>query len=145
MNAPLIYKRRPQWGDTDAAQIVYTGRIADYILEAIDHFMREVLEMPWFELNIDEHIGTPFVSVKYDIFSPLTPRSDLHCKVLVSKVGQTSVGFHVTILNDEGLKCVFAETVNVFVNNQSMTKIDIPEKYRDRLEYYVQVCGGIDE
>ena len=145
MNAPLIYKRRPQWGDTDAAQIVFTGRIADYILEAIDHFMREVLEMPWFELNIDEHIGTPFVSVKYDIFSPLTPRSDLHCKVLVNKVGQTSVGFHVTILNDESLKCVVAETVNVFVNNQSMTKIDIPEKYRERLEYYVQVCGGIDE
>ena len=145
MNAPLIYKRRPQWGDTDAAQIVYTGRIADYVLEAIDHFMREVLKMPWFELNIDEHIGTPFVSVKYDIFAPLTPRSELDCKVLVSKVGQTSVGFHVTIRNDDGLKCVEAETVNVFVNNQSMTKIDIPEKYRDRLESYVKACGEIDD
>jgi 4-hydroxybenzoyl-CoA thioesterase len=74
MQAPLTYKRRPQWGDTDAARIVYTGKIADYILEAIDHFMREVLEMPWFELNVDEQVGTPFVSVKYDIFAPLTPR-----------------------------------------------------------------------
>ena len=145
MNAPLIYKRRPQWGDTDAAQIVYTGRIADYVLEAIDHFMREVLKIPWFELNIDEHIGTPFVSVKYDIFAPLTPRSELDCKVLVSKVGQTSVGFHVTIRNDDGLKCVEAKTVNVFVDNQSMTKIDIPDKYRDLLESYVKACGEIDD
>jgi acyl-CoA thioesterase FadM len=101
--------------------------------------------MPWFELNIDEYIGTPFVSVKYDIFAPLTPRSELRCKVLVSKVGQISVEFHDTIINDGGLKFVEAETVNVFVNNQSMTKIDIPEKYRVRLESYVQACGGIDE
>jgi len=145
MKVPLIYKRRPQWGDTDAAQIVYTGKIADYVLEAIDHFMREVLDMPWFELNMDEKIGTPFVSVKYDIFAPLTPRSELSCKVLVSKVGQTSVGFNVTIRNDEGLKCVFAETINVFVNNQTMKKIDIPGKYRDRLETYMSACGDIDE
>lgn len=61
--------------------------------------------MTWFELNIDEHIGTPFMSVKYDIFATLTPRSELRCKVLVTKVGKTSVGFHVTILNDQGLKC----------------------------------------
>lgn len=145
MKVPLIYKRRPQWGDTDAAQIVYTGKIADYILEAIDHFMREVLEAPWFELNVDERIGTPFVSVKYDIFAPLTPRSELSCKVLVSKVGQTSVGFSVTILNDEGLKCVAAETTNVFVNSQTMTKIDIPNRYRDRLETYMSDFGDSDE
>ena len=144
MQAPLIYKRRPQWGDTDAAQIVYTGKIVDYVLEAIDHLMREVLEMPWFELNLDEQIGTPFVSVKYDIFAPLTPRSELECKVLVTKVGQSSVGFHVVIRNAEGKRCVEAETVNVFVNNQTMTKIDIPPKYRERLEAYVAACEGID-
>lgn len=144
MQAPLIYRRRPQWGDTDAAQIVYTGKIVDYVLEAIDHLMREVLQMPWFELNLDEQIGTPFVSVKYDIFAPLTPRSELECKVLVTKVGQSSVGFHVVIRNAEGKRCVEAETVNVFVNNQTMTKIDIPPKYRERLEAYVAACEGID-
>ncbi len=144
MQAPLIYKRRPQWADTDAAKIVYTGKIADYVLEAIDHFMREVMQMPWFELNMDEQIGTPFVSVKYDIFAPLTPRGELECKVLVNKVGQSSVGFHVVIRNHEGKRCVEAETVNVFVNNKTMTKIDIPPKYRERLEAYVAACGEMD-
>jgi len=54
------------------------------------------------------------------------------------------VGFHVVIRNPEGKRCVEAETVNVFVNNQTMTKIDIPQKYRERLEAYVAACGEID-
>ncbi|NVK00505.1 MAG: hypothetical protein HWE12_03090 [Oceanospirillaceae bacterium] len=79
-----------------------------------------------------------------DIFTPITPRGELECKVLVTKFGQTSVGFHVVIRNPEGKRCVEAEPVNVFVNNQTMTKIDIPQKYRERLEAYVAACGEID-
>ena len=140
MTAPLIYKRRPHWGDTDAAQIVFTGKIADYILEAIDEFMREVVQMPWFELNVDHKMGTPFVSVKYDIFAPLTPRGEIDCAVYVQKLGNTSVTFRVIMHNHEGVKCVDASTVNVFVNNQTMTKIDIPADYRARIEQYMADC-----
>lgn len=142
MQIPLIYKRRPQWGDTDAARIVYTGKIVDYILEAIDHFMREVVQLPWFELNVDHQMGTPFVSVHYDIYAPLTPRGELECRVYVTKLGNSSVSFRVEIDNHEGVRCVDAATVNVFVNNQTMTKISIPEPYRGRIAAYIAACGA---
>ena len=33
---PFVYRLKPRWGDTDIARIVYTGRIPDYGLMAIE-------------------------------------------------------------------------------------------------------------
>ena len=64
--------------------------------------------------------------------------------MLVNKVGQSSESFHVVIQNHEEKRCVEAEAVNVFVNNKTMTKIDIPPEYRERLEAYVAAYGEMD-
>ncbi len=142
MNAPVEYVRQPQWGDTDAAHIVFTGRIADYVVDAIDHFMREVVGVPWFELNMDHHIGTPFVSVSYDIYKSITPRSPIRCLVFVEKLGNSSIIFNVEIYLEDGTKCVDGRTVNVFVDNRDMTKIDIPAEFRAKIEAYMHAGGS---
>ncbi len=141
IQAPIEYTRRPQWSDTDAARIVYTGRIADYVIEAIDHFMREVVRIPWFELNLDHHLGTPFVSLSYDIYTPITPRDELRCPVLVEKLGNSSVIFHVEIYLEDGTKAVDGRSVNVFVDNRDMTKVDIPSDIRERIQAYMDAGG----
>ncbi|TCK06975.1 acyl-CoA thioesterase [Marinobacterium mangrovicola] len=139
--APVEYLRQPQWSDTDAAHIVFTGRIADYVIEAIDHFMREVVGIAWFEMNMDHNMGTPFVSVSYDIYKPITPRGPLRCPILVEKLGTSSVIFHVEIFLEDGTKAVDGRTVNVFVD-KNMKKIDIPTDIRERIQNYMDAGGS---
>ena len=45
---PFTYRREIFWGDTDTARIVYTGKFADYILEAVEAWMRAYLGTDWF-------------------------------------------------------------------------------------------------
>lgn len=139
---PIEYVRQPQWSETDAAQIIFTGRIGDYVIEAIDHFMREVVQISWFEMNIDHNIGTPFVSLSYDIYKPITPRGNIRCAVLVEKLGNSSVIFHIEIYLEDGSKAVDGRSVNVFVDNRTMKKVDIPTDIRARIQSYMDAGGA---
>lgn len=69
-----IYQKTINWGDTDAAEIVFTGNYLDYSMEAIEGWFREVLKVDWYELNINLNMGTPFVHIEMDIKSMLTPK-----------------------------------------------------------------------
>ena len=137
MKKCIVYQRKPRWSDTDAAKIVYTGRIGDYIIESVDNFIEKSLGVDWFKLNIDIGIGTPFVSMKYDIFLSITPRDNLSCHVFLKNIGNSSVIFGVEIFNDNDICCVKAETVNVFVKTDSISKIRIPDDIRKSLEKFL--------
>lgn len=138
---PCIYTRKPQWSDTDAARVIFTGRIADYIVEAIDHFMGEVVGYRWFEMNLDMGVGTPFVSVSFDVFKPITPRMTLNCAVFVEQVGNSSVTFRIDIYDQDEHLLVTGKTVNVFVDSEALTKTEIPQEFRTRLESYQEQYG----
>lgn len=142
---PCIYTRKPQWSDTDAARVIFTGRIADYIVEAIDHFMGEVLGCRWFEMNMDKGVGTPFVSVSFDVFKPITPRMTLNCAVFVEHVGNSSVTFRLDIYDQDENLLVTGKTVNVFVDSEALTKTEIPKDFRTRLESYQEHCGVLSD
>lgn len=138
-----IYSRKPQWSDTDAARVIFTGRIADYLIEAIDHFMGKVAGHRWFEMNMDVGVGTPFVSVAFDVFKPITPRMVLKCPVFVEKVGNSSVTFRIEIYDEQDTLLVTGKTVNVFVDSEALTKTSIPREIRERLESYQRQHGAM--
>jgi acyl-CoA thioesterase FadM len=61
--APFRYSRPVRFGDTDAAGIVYTGRVPDMALEALEIWFRDRLALNWFENLQNGRVDVPaFIS-----------------------------------------------------------------------------------
>lgn len=133
------HRRRPLWGETDTAQIVYTARFPDYVMEAIEAWFSYVVGKNWYELNMDLGLGTPFVRLEMDIRKPLTPRDELVMPVLVEKLGNASLTFHVIGKRNNIETSFEARFVCCMVNNKSMKPVRIPDDIRARIEAYIQI------
>jgi acyl-CoA thioesterase FadM len=128
-DTPYVHSTQIRFGDTDAAQIAYTGRFPQLALDAIDGWFRERLDTDWYRLNIDEKIGTPFVHLSVDMRSPLTPRDVLATTVLVAKAGNASVEF--SVIGRVGARVSFeGRFVCVFVDLPTGKPMRIPDRYR---------------
>ena len=121
------------WADCDPAAIAFTGRIPYWALEAIDAFWRDVVGVDWYALNLDLNYGTPFVHMSLDFSAPVTPRHRLICRVVVERVGTTSISFRVTGSQD-GTDCFTGRFTSVFVISDQMRPTAPPPDIRARLE-----------
>ena len=83
------------FGDTDAARVVYTPRFLDFAIEALDAWFDERLGVNWYDMNVEQNIGTPFVRTEIDYRSALTPRDTLASTVRLIKRGGSSLHFSV--------------------------------------------------
>lgn len=124
------------WGDCDPAKIVYTGRIPNFCLDAINAFLHRHLGGGWFIQELDHNMGMPFVNMSIDFRSPVTPRHPLICKVWPARLGETSVTFSVEGHQD-GMLCFEGRFTEVFITADTFTKQPIPAPVRDVLERFV--------
>lgn len=125
-----------RWSDCDPAKIVYTGRIPCFALEAIDAWWDRHTGYDWYRINIDRHVGTPFVHLSMDFRSPITPRHPLMCEVRLLRLGETSVRFGVRGSQD-GVLRFEGKFVQVFVDPECFGKISAPDDIRPKLEALV--------
>lgn len=144
--APYVHRRVINWSDTDAAQIVYTVRFLDYVMEAVEGWFRSVVGTSWYEMNVDRGIGTPIVNVSFDFAAPLTPRHVLQLTVLVERAGRASIAFNVSGDRDDGVHSFKARLVCCAADNREMKSVDIPAEWRQRIEDYMARCatGRVD-
>jgi 4-hydroxybenzoyl-CoA thioesterase len=143
---PFVHRRIVVWGDTDPARIVYTGRFLDFMLEAIEALMRERIGADWYRMNVDEKVGTPFANVGLDFKSPVTPREPLDIRVLVARVGRSSVTFAVQGSGAEsGVLKFTGSATSVFVTTVDGRPCDIPDGYRRVLEMEAVHAAALPE
>lgn len=128
---------RVTWGDCDPANIVYSGRIPGFALEAIDAWWEHYLGDDWYRMEMDRNIGTPFVHMSLDFRSPVTPRHRLKLKVWPTSLGETSIGFHVSGYQNEKL-CFEGDFVNVFVVSNEFRKAPPPKEIRELVMPLIQ-------
>lgn len=140
MPVPFVHRRVINWGDTDAARIVYTGRFLDFALEAIEDWFRTVVGYGWYEMNMDLGIGTPFVKADIDFKAPLTPRDGLATTVLVERAGRASIAFNVAGERDDGVCSFTGRLVCCAIAAGEMKPVEIPADWRARIEHYTACC-----
>lgn len=138
--APYVHRRIINWSDTDAAQIVYTVRFLDYVMEAVEGWWRNVVGTSWYEMNVDRNIGTPVVNVNFDFTAPLTPRHVLELTVLVARAGRASITFNIFGDRDDGVRSFTAQLTACAVDNRAHESIEIPPEWRERIEDYMARC-----
>lgn len=139
----FVHRRRISWGETDAARIAYTARFLDFAMEAIEAWFHDRLGQSFYEFNVDECIGTPFVRVELDFRSPLTPRDVLETEVLLLRLGRSSLHIGVTgrvgqrLAYEGRLVCAFVD-----VGSSKMRPIPVPEKYLAALQREVALAAA---
>jgi len=102
------------WGDCDPAKIVYTGRLTNFALDAVNAWWEHHLGGDgWFQMELDRNIGTPFVRFEMDFHQPVTPRHPLKCHVWPVTLGNTSITFRIDG-DQDGAPCFSTRTVSVF-------------------------------
>lgn len=144
MQAPYIYRRPLRWGDTDAAQIVYTAHYFDICMEAIEGWFINTLELDWFALNLDLKIGTPFVHAEVDFLAPLTPRDVLTIRVDIERLGEKSLSFALRGTRESDGGDIFTGRFTCCFNDtQSFKSVPIPPQMRERIVHYQQRSADI--
>lgn len=137
---PFVHTRRLTFGDTDAARIIYTPRVAHFAVEAIEAWFLERLDISWLHINRDLGIGTPVVRMEVDFVSMMRPPELLATEVVLSKTGRSSLAFRLTSRVGERL-CWRGSIVSAFVSTENGRSIPIPETYRAAIARELAIGG----
>lgn len=122
---PLKHSIRVHWGDCDPAKIAYTANIPAWALKAIEAWWEHNAGFDWYRISLDRKIGTPFVHMKMDFRSPVTPRHILECEVVLKRLGHRSLT--LTVMGyQNGVLCFEGEFVQVFVEIDRMKPRTLP-------------------
>lgn len=141
--APFIHKRRITWGDTDTAQIAYTGIFPDIALKAIEAWFEAVLGINWFVNTSEQDRGNPFVHMEMDFVSPLTPRDTVHTVVWVDSIGTSSMTFYVEGHVPPARKAFTGKFTTVFVRSSIRKPLKIPGEERALAQAYQDACAAV--
>ncbi|EKE69096.1 MULTISPECIES: acyl-CoA thioesterase [Roseobacteraceae] len=123
---PIAVAQRIAFGDCDIVGIVYTGRLLNYGVEAIDEFYKQVVGRGWFEFCTDHKLATPFVNVTVDFRKPATPRDKLICHVAPTRLGRTSIVFSVVGRQNDAI-CFEGSYTCVFTSMDTLEKQAPPD------------------
>ena len=117
--------------DTDADRIVYTPRIAHFVIEIVEDWFGE-------RLGLDVRGGGPqmvFASLSCTFLSPMRAGDRLEIRVALRRIGRSSLGFEIVGHRevDDRLRWM-AETVCVFIDGQTFRSRLVPEPLRTSLQ-----------
>ena len=142
-DTPFTYDRAIFWGETDTAQIVYTGRFVDYMFEAIEAFTRHHLDTDWYVQTVDEKRGGPIVRLEFDFHSPLSPRDTLSMHVLIDRVGEASIAYRIEGYANGDRHAFTGRCVSVGYDYAAQAKMPISPERRAILEAYKTACDAV--
>lgn len=140
---PFIHYRRVSFADTDSARIVYTARVPEWGLAAIEQWFRERVDLDWWQVNVEQGFGTPFVHLEVDFKSPMTPRDTIGTRVLLVKLGNTSMTFALEGRAQDGRLCWTGRFACVFAEAAAARAIPIPDRYRPALEAELALAAAL--
>ncbi len=128
-----IFERRIFFGDCDLLGIAFTGRITNFVLEAIESFWDDLLSgRGWLFLLTERNTAMPFVSMDLEFHAPVKAGAHLACEVYVVHVGESSVGLKV-VGRQHDLICFECETKSVFRDASTFGKVKIESSIRQTL------------
>ena len=116
--------------DIDESGVVYTPRIAHFVVETVEAWFVERLSMVLHANG--RHMV--FASLSCTFLSPMRPLDGMEIRVALRRIGRSSLGFEIVGLrqSDDRL-CWMAETVCVFIEPQSFRSRMIPPELRQVL------------
>lgn len=117
-------------GDTDFTGLVYTPRVVEFAIRAIEDFRREVGVTH--EYVTDCGLRMPTVHLNVDYLAPLRLDDELSIEI-ETDLGTSSITYEVTGRKD-GEAAFRLELVSVAVDAETFESVAIPDEIGARLE-----------
>lgn len=119
--------------DTDAAGILFYANQFKIVHDIYEKFLSHI------GFNFRERFDRrdfylPIVHAEADFLGPLKVGDTIEIALNVARVGQTSFALQYTMVDLDGTMVGTARTVHVTIDPDSMKKINLPEKFRIKLE-----------
>lgn len=114
----MIYHRdiRIEFNHCDPAGIVFYPRFFEMINSVAENFFRDIAELP-FEQMMADHAGAPTARIETAFHAPARLGEILDWRLAVTKLGTTSIGFHIEA-HAAGIHRLSVNSTIVFVNAQ---------------------------
>jgi acyl-CoA thioester hydrolase len=140
---PFRMKRIVEFGDTDMAGIVHFAQFFRY-MEAAEHaFLRSLgisVVMEW----EGTPVGMPRVSASCDYISPARFTDELEIRVLVRRLGRSSITYGLEMFKGEEA-VARGQITAVFchhVPGRKLEALEIPATIRAKLQPYLENADG---
>jgi 4-hydroxybenzoyl-CoA thioesterase len=137
-------QRRVLYGDCEPSGVIYTPRVFNYAIEAVEEWYVEVLGISWMDLVCKREEGAPFVSASCEFLSPMVPGQTITSAVWVIRSGGASVEFAVMGYDAKGVPCFDARLVACFIYQDGFKTMRIPEVFRTRIQAYQLGCEALE-
>ena len=139
---PFAVRRRINWGDTDTAEITYTGKFIDFGIDAMEVWNESVLGQTWHQMKQD-NLANPAVSLQYDFHSTLVVGDRFDATVYVERLGRTSLTHRIEMTKVGGpIVCTGTYTAALVrdVQSPNIKAHPFPADWRERIEGHVREC-----
>jgi YbgC/YbaW family acyl-CoA thioester hydrolase len=125
---PLTTTRTVLFGDCDPGGIIYTPRVAYFVVEAVHDFLAHALGGPAVRELFAMGILPPARSLSIEFLAPFTWDDVLAITVVPTDVGRTSFGFHVSATGNNAQEVFRATLTQVCVSPDTMRPVPVPER-----------------
>lgn len=122
------------FGDCDPGGIIYTPRVAHFVVEAAMAFMTERLGTSFARQAFQTGVLPPARLLHIEYLSPMTYDDRLEIEVTIEHIGERSYTLSVHAHKLDRTPTFFARLVQVCVSAQTLQPVPLPEELRARLE-----------
>jgi uncharacterized protein (DUF924 family)/acyl-CoA thioesterase FadM len=147
LDIPFTSRRRINWGDSDTAEIAYTGSFIPMAIDALEVWYEAVLGHTFYDLKRN-NMGNPAVSLHFDFHAPIVVGERLDIAVFVDKLGTSSITHRFEMTKVGGPLVATASFTSVLVTDVHTDRIKskvFPADWRARIEGYMRECEMRDQ
>ncbi len=132
MSQEFVVKRRVLFGDCDPGGILYSPRVAHFVVEASLEFFRARLGENAERQLFEQGIAPPARAFSVEFLKPMTWDDQLEIAVTIKEIRT-----HAIVLSFVGVvsgqKVFLSEITQVIVSTESMRPIPVPQSLRHKL------------
>lgn len=137
-----VIRERVRWADVDLVGIMRYSAFTRLIELAEQELMRDA-GLPYGELFQSPEYWLPRRHLAIDYLAPARIDEELELETFVSRMGETSMTYHVDVRNPEGTLVASASLVVVCVTVAEFSKVPVPAALRKLLEPFVSAPEAV--
>lgn len=138
---PYSHECVVHWGDCDPAGVVYTPRVFDYFMQALEAWYVAYLGYNFFEMRTERNTGNPTVRTECDYLTVLRAGQEFTLELRIEKVGGASIKFIGDALGADGTHYFRIKHTSCAIECDDFAPKRLPEDMRQRLLDYQRDCG----
>ena len=125
--------RRIQFSEADPAGISFFANVYGWHHEAYEAFITDHLRIEYGKWFLSKELAVPIRKSEAEYFGPFHPGRTARIDFRISKLGESSFTAESKIYNEKSLLCATVQTVHVFMDVKTGSKVEIPTEFRHPL------------